>query len=99
VSNGKPEYWRKLIAEQEGGRQKVRPFCRERGITEPSFYYWRKRLRKRESVQFALLETRPTDTGSTSSALELVLTSGERLRVGKEVDAATLRMVLDVVRG
>jgi transposase-like protein len=99
VSTSKPEYWRKLIAEQEGGGQKVRPFCRERGITEPSFYYWRKRLRKRESVQFALLETRPTVTGSAISAFELVLTNGERLRIGKEVDAATLRMVLEVVRG
>ena len=99
MSTSKPEYWRKLIAEQEGGGQKVRPFCRERGITEPSFYYWRKRLRKRESVQFALLETRPTDTSSTTSAFELVLTSGERLRIGNEVDAATLRMVLEAVRG
>ena len=99
MSTGKPEYWRKLIAEQEGGGQKVRPFCRERGITEPSFYSWRKRLRKRESVQFALLETRPTHTGSTTSALELVLTSGERLRIDNQVDAATLRMVLEIVRG
>ncbi len=96
---GKPEYWRKLIAEQEGGGQKVGAFCRERGITEASFYYWRKRLRKRDLVQFALLETRPTDTGRTTSAFELVLTNGERLRIGSEVDAATLRMVLEVVRG
>jgi transposase-like protein len=99
VLTGKPEYWRKLIAGQESGGQKVGPFCRERGITEASFYYWRKRLRNRESVQFALLETKPTDTGRTTSALELVLTSGERLRIGSEVDAATLRMVLEIVRG
>jgi len=95
----KPEYWRKLIAEQEGRGQRVGLFCRERGITEASFYYWRKRLRKREPVQFALLETMQTDTGSTTSVFELVLTSGERLRIGNEVDAATLRMVLEVVRG
>jgi transposase-like protein len=99
VSTGKPEYWRKLIAKQEGGGEKVRPFCRERGITEASFYYWRKQLRKRELVEFALLETRPTDTDRTTSAFELVLTNGERLRIGDEVDAATLRMVLEVVRG
>lgn len=99
MSTSKPEYWRKLIAEQESGGRQVRQFCRERGITEPSFYYWRMRLRKRELVQFALLDTRPTDTGSTTSALELVLASGERLRIGNEVDAATLRMVLEIVRG
>jgi hypothetical protein len=50
-------------------------------------------------VQFALLETRPTDTGGLASAFELVLTSGERLRIGNKADAATLRMVLEVVRG
>jgi len=99
VSETKPKYWSKLIAEQEAGGQKVRPFCRERGITEPSFYYWRKRLRKRETVQFALLATTPADTGSEASGLELVLRNGERLRIGNEVDAATLRMVLEAVRG
>ena len=69
----KPEYWRKLIAEQEAGRHKVRPFCRERGIGEASFYYWRKRLREIGPVRFALLQTRQADAGSTASALELVL--------------------------
>ena len=86
-------------AEQEAGGQKVRPFCRERGIGVPSFYYWRKRPRKGDTVRFALPETTPSDTGSTVSALELVLRNGERLRIGNEVDAATLRMVLEAVRG
>jgi transposase-like protein len=99
VSETKPKYWSKLIAEQEVGGQKVRPFCRERGITEPSFYYWRKRLRKRETVRFALLATTPADTCSKASALELVLRNGERLRIGNQVDAATLRIVLEAVRG
>jgi transposase-like protein len=98
VAESKPKYWSKLIAEQEAGGQKVRPFCRERGIGEPSFYYWRKRLRKSDTVRFALLETAPADTGSTASALELVLRNGERLRIGNGVDAATFRLVLDAVR-
>lgn len=99
MSETKPKYWSKLIAEQEASGQKVLPFCRERGITEPSFYYWRKRLRKSTPMRFALLETPPTDTGSTASALELVLKNGERLRIGNQVEAAALRMVLEAVRG
>ncbi len=98
MSETKPKYWSKLIAEQEASGQKVRPFCRERGIGEPSFYYWRKRLRKSDTVRFALIATTPADT-STASALELVLRNGERLRICNEVDAATLRMVLEAVRG
>ena len=99
MSETKPKYWSRVIAKQEASGQGVRPFCREREIAEPSFYYWRKRLRTRGSVQFALLETKSADTGSTASALELVLGNGERLRIGNEVDAATLRMVLEAVRG
>lgn len=98
VSETKPKYWSRLIAEQEAGGQKVRPFCRKRGIGEASFYYWRKRLRKSDTVRFALLKTTPADTGITASALELVLSNGERLRIGNAVDAATLRMVLEAVR-
>jgi transposase-like protein len=99
VSEAKPKYWSKLIAEQEAGGQKVRPFCRERGIGEASFYYWRKRLRKSDTVRFALLGTTPVDTGGMSSAVELVLRNGERLRISNQVDAAMLRMVLEAVRG
>ena len=58
----RPKYWSKLIAEQEACGQRVRPYCRERGIGEPSFYYWRKRLRKSGAVGIALLETMSAKT-------------------------------------
>jgi hypothetical protein len=99
VTESKPKYWGRLIAEQEAGKQKIGPFCRERGISEGSFYYWRNRLRKNAPVRFALLETAPPTTGRPTCALELVLRNGERLRIGDKVDAATLRVVLEVVRG
>jgi hypothetical protein len=98
VSETKREYWSKLIAEQQASGKAVRPFCGERGIGEHSFYQWRKRLRENETVRFALLETKPASAG-IPSALELVLASGERLRIGNGVDAATLRLVLEAVRG
>lgn len=98
MSETKPKYWSKLIAQQEASGQRVRPFCRESEIGEAAFYYWRKRLRKSNAVRFALLATRPADTGGTASALELVLRNGERLRIGADADAVTLRMVLEAVR-
>jgi hypothetical protein len=91
-------YWSKLIAEQEASGQKARPFCRERGIGEYSFYKWRRRLRQSDTVQFALLETAPAAITIPDSALELVLGNGERLRIANGVDAATLRLVLGAVR-
>jgi len=94
VTDQKREHWSKLIAEQESGGQTIRAFCEERGIGEPCFYYWRKRLGKTESpVQFALLKT-----VASAASLELILASGERLRIGNGVDALTLRLVLDAVR-
>lgn len=91
--------WSKRIAEQEASGQKIRPYCRERGIGEHLFYYWRKRLRENRKVRFALLETKATsDIDETSASLELVLTSGERLRIGRQVNAETLRIVLEAVR-
>jgi transposase-like protein len=98
VSETKREYWSKLISEQEASGQKARPFCRERGIGEYSFYKWRRRLQQSETVQFALLATTPAAVPSRDSALELVLRNEERLRIGNQVDAATLRLVLDAVR-
>jgi hypothetical protein len=97
-TTARSEYWRERIVEQERSGLTVHRFCEERGLSEPNFYIWRKRLRKRESepVRFALVETsqRPREAG-----LELVLATGERLRISAGVDVATLRSVLAALRG
>ncbi len=93
MTDQKREYWNNLIAEQEAGGQTIRAFCQERGVGDHSFYYWRKRLQKNEPVQFALLKT-----VASAAPLELILANGEQLRIRNGVDAATLRLVLDIVR-
>jgi transposase-like protein len=93
MTDKKREYWRELIAEQEASGETIRAFCEERGVGDQAFYYWRKRLQKAEPVQFALLKT---VTGA--APLELILANGEQLRIWDGVSAATLRLVLDVVR-
>jgi hypothetical protein len=50
-------------------------------------------------MRFALVErgaARPVPT--TETALELVVATGERLRIGTGVDATTLRTVLEALR-
>ncbi len=77
----------------------VKQFCQERGLTECSFYAWRKRLQERGPVRFALVErSRPRQERSVEAALELALATGERLRIGPGADAAALRTVLDALR-
>ena len=78
----------------------MKQFCKERELTEYSFYAWRKRLQKKEPVRFALVDRRAGHhEPPTEAALELVLGTGERLRIGAAVNAAVLRTVLDVLRG
>jgi transposase-like protein len=93
VTNEKREYWSKLIAEQEASGQTIRAFCKERDVADQALYSWRKRLRKIEPVQFALLKT-----VASAAPLELLLANGERLCIANGVDAATLRLVLDALR-
>lgn len=88
--------WRQRIAQQEKSGPSVSAFCREQGLSEPTFYAWRQRLRKQStpSVRFALVETKPAE--ETVPPIELMLASGDRLRIPH--DAATLKLVLAVLR-
>lgn len=91
--------WRQRIAQQEKSGPSVSAFCREQGLSEPTFYAWRQRLRKQmrkqnTPVRFALVETKPAE--ETVPPIELMLASGDRLRIPH--DAATLKLVLAVLR-
>jgi hypothetical protein len=95
----KADQWREQVAEQERSGLSAKQFCKERGLKECSFYAWRKRLRKRELVRFALVERGAArQEPATDAALEVLLTSGERLRIGVGVDSATLHTVLEALR-
>jgi transposase-like protein len=94
----KADRWRELLAEHRRSGSSVKQFCQERGITQWSFYAWRKRLREEGTVRFALVERGRVRPEPAAAGLELILTTGERLRIGAGVDGATLRAVLDVLR-
>ena len=96
-TSAKADKWRERLAEHGRSGLTVKQFCQEQGITQWSFYAWRKRLREQATVRFALVE-RGQQEQAPASGLELILTTGERLRIGADVDGATLRAVLDVLR-
>ena len=98
-ADSRGEYWRELIRQQAGSGQSVHAFCSERHLTEQSFYYWRKRLVNERSVTFALVAADGARANDEQPApLELDLGSGQRLRIPRGVDTATLRTVLSVLR-
>ena len=92
--------WQELIRQQQQSKLSVSAFCRQRGFSDQSFYNWRKRLAadgKDEPVRFALVDA--TRSGADRHAsLELILATGDRLRIAPGTDAATLRAVLTVLR-
>ena len=93
------EDWRERIEAQERSGVSVKQFCEERGLTEQSFYSWRKRLQNQIPMRFALVDAGKTGRGPSAEAtLELVLTTGERLLIGAGVDPAALRKVLEALR-
>src|SRR3954449_1519790 len=97
-SRTKAEEWRERIADQERSSLSVEEFCNKRGLAECSFYSWRKRLRNTEPVRFALVERAAQREPASGAPVEIVLASGERLRISSGVDGATLRTVLQALR-
>ena len=98
-ATAKSDEWAERIAAQQRSGISVKQFCKEQGLKECSFYAWRKRLQKSEPVRFALVDRRAAQLEpAMETALELLLVTGERLRIGAGVDAATLRTVLEALR-
>jgi hypothetical protein len=99
LAKSKADEWAERIAAQQRSGISVKQFCKGQGLTECSFYAWRKRLQERGPVRFALVERNARQQERPAEALlELVLATGERLRIGAGVDTATLRAVLDILR-
>ena len=99
-AKSKTDQWAEQIEAQQRSGISVRQFCKEQGLTEYSFYAWRKRLQESGPVRFALVErSARRQERTTEPVLELVLATGERLRIGTGVDITTLRTVVDVLRG
>jgi hypothetical protein len=45
----KESRWRKLVSAQHRSGQTVRQYCRENGLTESAFWFWKRELTKRDA--------------------------------------------------
>ena len=95
----KEQQWRQRLRQWRASGLTVRAFCEERGLSQPSFYAWRRVLVERdaESAVFVPVQVVSGEPRAAESAIELVL--GERgvVRVHPGFDAATLRQLLAVL--
>jgi transposase len=97
---GREPYWRQVLARWRRSGLSVRAFCRAEGVSEPAFYWWRRRLDQVDHKKPAFLpvhvvadEARETATGG----IEVVLANGRCLRVGPGFDPDTLVKVVDLL--
>src|SRR5437868_2754356 len=97
----KERYWRRLVREWERSGLTVRAFCEEQGVSEPSFYAWRRTLQDRTATAPNFVPVRVTAEPAMDRRpgdVELVLADGRLLRLGPGFDAATLQRLLAVLR-
>jgi transposase-like protein len=87
------KHWQAVIAEQEASGKSIREFCRERDLSEHTFYWWRRRFREEKPVSFALVEAK---AAVMPAKFELALSSGEVLHIPGDVES--LRMVFEALR-
>jgi transposase-like protein len=78
----------------------VRAFCRAEGISEPSFYVWRRKLDQADHKKPAFLPVHVVTEEAKQPAtrdIEIVLANGRCLRVGPGFDPHTLVTLVDLL--
>jgi len=108
TSGAAEQQWRDRLRRWRDSGQSVRDFCWREGVSELSFYQWRKRLKRdrgRAASAAVFLPVEVVDSpegtgrsaGSASLAgmlIEVVLPGGVTVRAGAHVDESQWRSVL-----
>ena len=99
------QFWQMVLETFKSSGLSVRQFCQKEGLSEPSFYSWRKRLtivdepeadeeeacQSESFIQVSIPKDNPI-------ALELILNSGNTLRISSGADTTTLNDVISVLQ-
>jgi transposase-like protein len=82
--------WRETIAAWQASGLSVRQYCRRHDVAEPSFYYWRRELQRRDLRPTSSPPAFVPITVAPAMALEVRCPSGHVVTL-PSADAATLR--------
>jgi len=96
--------WRRHIKQQRASGVSVREYCFEHGLSEPSFYVWRRRIGERDqatagSPAFVPVVITGGASRSAEAPIEIRLANGRRIRVRAACDRALLADVLTILEG
>jgi len=104
--------WREILRRQADSGVSVREYCASEGLSEPSFYAWRKKLREpmndgRQAPQAPGASRRQqSDNGplfvpvkllDSAPTLEIIHPLGYRIQLTGEVDPIALRHVIETL--
>lgn len=98
------QFWRMVLETFTSSHLSVRQFCQQEGLSEASFYFWRKRLTKPLTSNIDKEEVQPEPfiqvsmPNARSGGLELVLASGHTLLIQSDVDSQVLTGVLSALK-
>ena len=56
----KERFWRQLLEGHAGSGLSIRQYCTDRGVSQPSFFAWRRELARRDSANKQHSESSPT---------------------------------------
>ena len=110
-SEGRETLWRGILRRQAESGLSIRRFCAVEGISEPSFYAWRKKPRERQHDGTRVRQPRGRDEAvsddarlfvplkllDTAATLEIVHPLGCRIQVTGEVNPVALRQVIEAL--
>jgi putative transposase len=101
--------WREILRRQADSGVSIREFCATEGVSSPSFYAWRKRLRdSMKGARRAPIRNRrqqsnngplflPVKMLDCAPAIEIIHPLGYRIQLTGEVDPIGLRHVIETL--
>ena len=65
---GREQFWREHVERQAAGSLSVREYCDQNGLAGPTFYVWRKELRRRDEEKLRSKPVSPKQPHQTARA-------------------------------
>lgn len=88
--------WAMLIRECQSSGLTNKEFCRQRGVSEKSFYYWLRKLRRQ--VSEAVPELVPLDSIPAPTGMLQIRFKGAELSVPESVDMDAVAILLKAIQ-
>jgi transposase len=97
--SGREQFWRDTVAAWKRSGESVRAYCLSRGLSEASFYGWRRTLKERDQQPAPRCAPMLVPVRVVPDAvLEVVLPSGLVVRVPARADASTIATLVAALR-